>query len=232
VDEQITPRHLRRPSALYRSSRGLAVAAALVAVLAIAGCVAAYLRGQRHHPSGPAGAAGTSARSTSAGAPLQDPVPQPTQAAGAAVPVRISVPRLGITSSLQHLHLQKDGELQPPSTWQQAGWYSDGIRPGDVGPAVIAGHVDSVNGPAVFFRLKEARTGDVIRVTQVSGRTFTFVVTEVRSYPKSHFPSTAVYGPTALPELRLVTCTGEFDYVHRNYLDNLVVFAVLRPAGS
>lgn len=215
---------------LYRSARGLAVAA-LVAVVAIAGCVVVYLRAQSHRPSAPAGAAGTSATSTSNGPSLQAPVPQQPQPAGATIPVRVSLPRLDITSGLQHLHLLKDGELQSPSTWQQAGWYADGIRPGDVGPAVIAGHVDSVNGPAIFYRLKETRTGDAIRVTEASGHTLTFVVTEVHSYPKSHFPTAAVYGPTALPELRLVTCTGDFDYIHRNYLDNLVVFAVVK-SGS
>ena len=81
--------------------------------------------------------------------------------------------------------------------------------------------------PAVFYRLREARAGDTVLVTEVGGKVLTFVVSEVRSYPKDEFPTDTVYGPTALPELRLVTCTGEFDYVHHNYLDNLVVFAVL-----
>ena len=115
----------------------------------------------------------------------------------------------------------------------EAGWYADGIRPGNVGPAVIAGHVDSTLGPAIFYRLREMRVGDKILITEVGGKVLTFVVSEVRSYAKDRFPTDSVYGPTAVPELRLVTCTGDFDYVHHNYLDNLVVFAVLagRRAG-
>jgi LPXTG-site transpeptidase (sortase) family protein len=166
------------------------------------------------------------------GPSIQTPVPAPRNIARSALPARVAVPRLGISSDLQLLHLLKNGELQSPSAWMEAGWYADGTRPGDVGPAVIAGHVDSTLGPAVFYRLREMRVGDKILVTEVGGKVLTFVVSEVRSYPKDKFPTDTVYGPTALPELRLVTCTGEFDYVHHNYLDNLVVFAILAGARA
>jgi Sortase domain len=159
-------------------------------------------------------------------------VPATHAGRGAALPARVAVPRLGISSGLQRLHLRKNGELQSPSAWTEAGWYAEGTRPGDVGPAVIAGHVDSTLGPAVFYRLREMRPGDKILVTEIGGTVLTFVVSEVRSYPKEDFPTDTVYGPTALPELRLVTCSGEFDYVHHNYLDNLVVFAVIAGARA
>jgi sortase (surface protein transpeptidase) len=159
-------------------------------------------------------------------------VPATRTGEGAAVPVRVAVPRIGISSGLQRLHLRKDGELQAPGAWMEAGWYANGTRPGDVGPAVIVGHVDSILGPAVFYRLREMRIGDKILVTEDGGKVLTFVVSQVRSYPKDMFPTDTVYGPTALPELRLVTCSGEFDYVHHNYLDNLVVFAVLGGARA
>jgi LPXTG-site transpeptidase (sortase) family protein len=175
---------------------------------------------------------GSADRSSSNGARIQTPVPAAHGGVGAALPTHVAVPRLGISSSLQRLHLLKNGELQSPSAWMEAGWYADGTRPGDVGPAVIAGHVDSTLGRAVFYRLREARVGDTILVMEVGGKVLTFVVSEVRSYPKDEFPTATVYGPTALPELRLVTCTGEFDYVHHNYLDNLVVFAVLAGARA
>jgi hypothetical protein len=170
--------------------------------------------------------------SGSGGASIHTPAPMTHAGRGAALPARIVIPRLGISSGLQRLHLRQDGGLQSPSAWTEAGWYAEGTRPGDVGPAVIAGHVDSTLGPAVFYRLREMRPGDKILVTDVGGTVLTFVVSEVRSYPKDEFPTDTVYGPTALPELRLVTCTGDFDYVHHNYLDNLVVFAVLAGARA
>ena len=205
------------------------MAATVVAVIAVGAVVFA---GLHHRPHRQAGAvAGSSPRSASSSSPpLQAPVTPGRAPAGAAVPVHVAVPRLGIASGLQSLRLLGNGQLQAPTKWAEAGWYAGGIRPGDVGPAVIAGHVDSVNGPAVFFRLHETRVGDLIQVTEASKAVLTFVVTEVHSYPKNRFPTEVVYGPTALPELRLVTCTGEFDYAHHNYLNNLVVFAVLRSA--
>lgn len=124
--------------------------------------------------------------------------------------------------------MRRDGSLQAPTRWGRAGWYADGVRPGDAGPAVIAGHVDSTAGPAVFFDLRELRPGAVVAVRDSTGEVRHFVVYRVRSYPKDDFPTAAVFGPTALPELRLITCTGEFDYATRNYLENLVVFAHLR----
>lgn len=149
--------------------------------------------------------------------------PAPAAAATTSPPVSVSIPAIGVTSSLQPLGLATDGTLQSPSQWQRAGWYADGVRPGDPGPAVIAGHVDSVSGPAVFFRLKELRPGDTATVKQQNGHLLTFVVDTVQEYPKDKFPTAAVYGPTALQVLRLITCTGDFDRAAHSYVDNLVV---------
>jgi hypothetical protein len=146
-------------------------------------------------------------------------------------PVRVRIPAIGVDSSLQSLGLLPDGTLQPPSQWQQAGWFADGVRPGALGPAVIAGHVDSVSGPAVFYRLRELRPGDEVDVAQRTGRWLRFVVQTVRAYPKAQFPTEAVYGPTASPELRVITCTGDFDRAKHSYVDNLVVSARLAIAG-
>lgn len=139
----------------------------------------------------------------------------------------MSIPSIGVDSSLESLGLLPNGELQPPTEWQQAGWYRDGIVPGGTGPAVIIGHVDSVSGPAVFFRLRDLRMGDPVLVKQKNGKTLKFVVEAMQSYPKDHFPTAAVYGPTPVPVLRLITCTGEFDRAAHSYLDNLVVTARL-----
>jgi sortase (surface protein transpeptidase) len=139
----------------------------------------------------------------------------------------LSIPEIGVDTALQPLTLLADGTLQSPSRWGRAGWYADGVRPGDPGPAVIVGHVDSYLGPAVFYHLRDLRPGAVVMVREETGTVLRFVVDTVRAYPKNRFPTAAVYGPTPLPELRLVTCTGEFDYVAESYLDNLVVSAVL-----
>jgi LPXTG-site transpeptidase (sortase) family protein len=143
-------------------------------------------------------------------------------------PTRVRVPRIGVDSSLVSLALDKAGKLEAPKVYDKAGWYSGGPAPGDVGPAVLAGHVDSKAGPAVFYRLHELKVGDKIEVRR--GRdTVTFTVTGVTKHPKDRFPTAAVYGPTPGPELRLVTCGGVFDRLRNSYRDNVVVFAVAQP---
>ncbi|SHG67315.1 Sortase family protein [Jatrophihabitans endophyticus] len=159
---------------------------------------------------------------------LQVPVDTRAPATGPGEPVHVAVARVGISSDLERLGLDARGRLRAPRQFARAGWYAGGIRPGALGPAVIAGHVDSRTGPAVFFALREVRIGDDVAVRDTAGAVRHFVVTDVRRYPKSDFPSAAVYGPVAQPVLRLITCTGDFDRARRSYLDNLVVSAVLR----
>ena len=151
----------------------------------------------------------------------------PKPAAGMSPPARVTIPSIGVDSSLQPLGLQVDNTLQSPTEWAEAGWYAGGVRPGDPGPAVIAGHVDSRNGPAVFFRLRELHAGADVYITTQSGKTLHFVVDTSQRFPKDRFPTEAVYGPTPLPVLRLITCIGAFDAANHNYLDNLVVTAHL-----
>lgn len=140
-------------------------------------------------------------------------------------PTRLRVGAIGVDTPLETLRLGPDGELRPPETNERAGWYADGTAPGDVGPAVLAGHVDSKRGPAVFYRLREITAGDTIEVTR-GGRTVTFTVTSTAWYPKKAFPTDEVYGPTPDRQLRLITCGGVFDRTLRSYRDNLVVYAV------
>jgi sortase (surface protein transpeptidase) len=147
---------------------------------------------------------------------------------GAALPADLTIPAIDVHTALEPLGLLPDGALRPPSHWDEAGWYSDGTRPGDAGPAVIIGHVDSTSGPAVFYRLRDLRSGERAFVRLRTGRTLTFVIDTITTYPKKKFPSVAVYGPTAFPELRLVTCTGDFDHRTHSYVDNLVVTAHLK----
>ncbi len=167
-----------------------------------------------------------------AGAPPAATVPAPVAAeAGAdetsAAPVRVRVPAIGVDSELARLGTDASGVLVPPDDFARAGWFAGGAVPGDVGPAVVAGHVDSVDGPAVFARIDELGPGDEVLVDRADGTTARFTVTEVARYPKTAFPTEAVYGPTPRAELRLVTCGGEFDRSRRSYVDNVVVTAVL-----
>lgn len=142
-------------------------------------------------------------------------------------PSELDIPAIGVRSALQPLGLTRDGSLQQPSRWDEAGWYAGGVIPGAPGPAVIAGHVDSISGPAVFYLLRELRPGAAVLVSQRDGHVLHFVVDSSVAYPKDAFPTAAVYGPAPVPVLRLVTCTGDFDWQEDSYLENLVVSAHL-----
>ncbi len=148
--------------------------------------------------------------------------------AAAVRPVAVSIPALAVAGPLEDLVADPvTGELAPPTDPARAGWYAAGVVPGDQGPAVIGGHVDSRSGPGVFFRLRTLHPGDLIEVTRSDGRTVRFSVIAVALYPKDKFPTAAVYGPTPGPELRLVTCGGAFDRTARSYDDNVVVDAAI-----
>jgi sortase (surface protein transpeptidase) len=144
------------------------------------------------------------------------------------VPVRVRIPAIGVDSRLARLGTEASGALLPPADFAQAGWFAGGPAPGGVGPAVLAGHVDSFRGPAVFFRLSRLHSGDDVLVTRADGTTLRFTVTRTARYPKSAFPTAEVYGPAADAELRLITCGGRFDSSRRSYVDDVVVFARLR----
>jgi sortase (surface protein transpeptidase) len=126
---------------------------------------------------------------------------------------------------LVELGLEEDGTMDVPGP-SVAGWFSGGPSPGALGPAVIAGHV-TWDGPAVFYRLHTMRRGDEVAVTREDGRTAVFTVSRVARYPKSQFPSRAVYGAIDHAGLRLITCAGKYDAASSRYSDNVVVFAKL-----
>jgi hypothetical protein len=142
-------------------------------------------------------------------------------------PVWLTIPAIGVRAAVVDLGLNRDGTLQVPASTTAAGWYTASARPGAIGPAVIAGHVDSRSGPAVFFWLREMRPGERVYVGRADGTMAVFTVTGVRLYAKDQFPTAAVYGPVPDAELRLITCGGAFDESVRSYLGNVVVFARL-----
>jgi sortase (surface protein transpeptidase) len=115
----------------------------------------------------------------------------------------------------------------------EAAWYKYSATPGQIGPSVIEGHVDSYHGPAVFFRLGALRPGDAVDVRLADGTTAIFRVTGVRQYLKSNYPAKDIYGKTNYAALRLITCGGAFDYATGHYLSSIIVYASLissRPA--
>jgi len=147
-----------------------------------------------------------------------------------AAPVRLSVPSVGISTNLEDLGLLDDGTLATPVDTDLAGWYAGGPRPGAVGPAVVAGHVSWNGDPSIFFRLSEVAIGDAITVEQADGAEVNFRVTRVEQHPKDDFPTLSVYGNTAGPELRLITCGGEFNADTGHFYDNVIVFAEMEDA--
>jgi sortase (surface protein transpeptidase) len=159
----------------------------------------------------------------------QAPAPTP---ALVALPDSLTIPAIGVQTSLIKLGLAADGTLQVPSSTTVAGWYTGSPRPGALGAAVIAGHVDSQVGPAVFYQLKQLRPGEPVYVKRADGRVAEFRVTNVQRYPKAQFPTAAVYGPVPDSELRLITCGGTFDPATGHYLSNVIVDAVLDTASQ
>jgi sortase (surface protein transpeptidase) len=140
-------------------------------------------------------------------------------------PVRIVIPAIGVRAPVVPLGVDRAGALEVPRDVSKTGWWTGGARPGERGPAVIAGHVDSQAGPAVFFRLGDLRRGDAISVDRADGSRVWFHVARSAHHPKARFPTAKVYGPTGKPALRLITCSGAFDRTTGHYRDNTVVYA-------
>ena len=189
--------------------------------LTVGGAVAILvaLLAQQHAPSPAASAAGNIGPGAAKGPALhQSP------------PVSVSIPEIGVQSKLLDLGLNKDGTIQVPNlvtSANEAAWYKYSVTPGQVGTAVIEGHVDSYRGPAVFFRLGALHPGNHIDVTLADGITAVFRVTGVREYAKDKYPANIIYAPAHYAALRLITCGGDFDPSTGHYLSSVVVFASL-----
>jgi Sortase domain len=143
-----------------------------------------------------------------------------------APPRHIAIPAIGVSAKVIPLGLNRDGTIQTPKQWGVTGWYTHGPTPGEGGPAVVVGHIDSKSGPAVFYRLRALLPGDLIKIVRSDHTTVRFRVQRTERRPKSHFPSERVYGPTHEATLRLVTCGGSFNPSTGHYLDNTIVYAI------
>lgn len=152
-------------------------------------------------------------------------------------PISISIPAIDVSSKLQDLGLNSNGTIQVPQpgpNYNEAAWYKYSPTPGQIGPSVIEGHIDSAaEGPSVFFRLGALKPGEHIDITLKDGSVAVFTITAVRQYPKTSFPTSQVYGNTNFAALRLISCSGVFDHSTKQYLSNVVVYAALTSsAGS
>ncbi|MGA9311103.1 MAG: class F sortase [Pseudonocardiaceae bacterium] len=148
----------------------------------------------------------------------------------AARPISIRIPAINVSSPVNSVGLNPDHTMETPNPgpfFDQAAWYRYSPTPGQLGPSVIVGHLDSAEGPSVFFKLGAVKPGQRIEVTRADHTTATFEVDSVESFPKNGFPSRTVYGDIDYPALRLITCGGSFDKAIGSYRDNVVVFAHL-----
>ncbi len=218
MDSRLAPRGAVAPAAVPRGARPSRVAWAGVGVLlllALSLLVPGLVAGRDRSAD--------LAADLGAGPAVAVPAVERTSAA----PVGLVIPAVGLDTRLGGLHTDLSGALQVDPDPNRAGWYADGPAPGDLGPAVLAGHLDSRAGPGVFAGLTRLRPGDAIDVRRADGSRLHFAVTEVASYAKRAFPTAKVYGGDGTSSLRIITCGGAYDPDSGRYRSNTVVFATL-----
>lgn len=142
-------------------------------------------------------------------------------------PVHLRIPGVGIDTSLIQVGRKDDGSMQVPEPASVAGWYRHSPTPGELGPSIIVGHVDSLTGPAVFWRLGELKPGQIIEIKRADGKTVKFKVNTIKQFEQSNFPTKEVYGNINHAGLRLITCGGSFNRLTGQYSHNTVVYATL-----
>jgi Sortase domain len=209
------------------------------AVLAVAGVAALVLAPQdRPAPARldvPVAAAGpvvvSAPTATLPAARLPAAAPTPALQLPASDPLRVRIPALGVSSKVMDLGLQRDGSMEVPPSGYPVGWYDRSPTPGQLGPAVLAGHVDWGGRRGAFYGLRELRPGDEVVVDRADGTVATFSVDRVEEHGKDDFPTDEVYGDVPGAELRLITCGGSFDEDTGDYADNVIVFATLTGTG-
>jgi hypothetical protein len=228
----------------FGGRRGVLAAAVTVVLLVLGGGLVVRALAAPGPPPQPDSSQGQVAPPGTSGSTASSPRPAPTEADqtpasdfGAimrpSAPVALRIPSINLTTKgLVDLRLDDKGELEAPKDFQQAGWYAAGPTPGEFGPSVIAAHVDSHLGPAVFYRLGALKKGATVVVERKDGSTATFVVDRVKRYPKAAFPTSEVYADTGgRAELRLITCGGDIDPQSGHYVDNVVAYAHLVPGA-
>jgi sortase (surface protein transpeptidase) len=145
-------------------------------------------------------------------------------------PARLIIPAIGVIAPVEFVGILSNGDLATPteSPWEHVGWYETGPRPGEVGSAVIDGHLDRPGGyPAVFWNLRSLHIGDKVIVNDTSGKSWTFRVTRVALYPPQQAPVQEIFGNNAGHYLNLITCAGDWIPSQHQTTLRLVVFTTL-----
>ncbi len=156
------------------------------------------------------------------------PVPKPEAPKGLShsEPTHISIPSVGIDSNVMELGRNDDGTMQTPPLFENiTGWYKYSPTPGEIGPSVIVGHIDTYKGPSVFWRLSQIQPGSIVEVTRKDGVVVKFKVEALKQFEQNDFPTAEVYGNLDHAGLRLITCGGTFNRATGHYSQNTVVFA-------
>ncbi|MHB8621568.1 MAG: class F sortase [Chloroflexota bacterium] len=147
-----------------------------------------------------------------------------TWTAAPPLPVRLVIPAINVDAAVQPVGNTSDGAMDVPKRWGDVGWYGLGFRPGEDGSAVMAGHLDSTTGRAVFWNLNRLKVGDSVDVRNSDGSRLSFAVASKELYAFDNAPLRKIFGPADVPELNLITCSGAFDRASRNYDKRLVVY--------
>ncbi|KOU57090.1 peptidase C60 [Streptomyces sp. MMG1533] len=171
-------------------------------------------------PPQPASAAAADSRLPD-GARAPDPLPY-------SLPDRVRLPAIQVDAPVIPVGLDADGWVAapPPEDPNLAGWFTGGVSPGEKGTAVVVGHVDNQQGPAVFYGLGALKKGSGVEVARKDGKTAVFEIYGIEVFAKNDFPGDRVYGSKGSPELRVITCGGGFSK-QSGYDGNVVAFARL-----
>lgn len=144
------------------------------------------------------------------------------------IPAQIIIPVINVKAQIEEVGLLENGQMGVPEDFDQVGWFKEGVMPGEQGNAVLAGHVDSKTGPAIFYHLEKLTKGDEINVTDKNGKSLTFVVYDKKSYATDSAPVDKVFGFSYRSQLNLITCTGTFNREKGTHEERLVVYTVLK----
>ena len=143
------------------------------------------------------------------------------------IPASISIPSINVEANIEKVGKLSNGQMDVPKEVENVGWYELGAQPGEKGSAVMAGHVDGREGPAVFFDLAKLKKGELIHIIDDNGKKLTFKIYDMKNYQKDNAPINEIFGYSAAETLKLITCTGDFLEDEGTYDDRLVVSAQL-----
>lgn len=217
------PKNRKRSTFFESTVRPQAIAAAVLIVVGVAGVVFFGIQIAQGHKLEPL-------KTFSSSTPVKTatgikPLPRSR-------PTHITVPSVGINASVTPVGRDSEGSIQMPPLFDwTTGWYKYSPTPGQIGPAIIVGHVDTYKGISVFWRLRYIKKGDIINVSRADGHTARFKVTALKQFSQANFPTKEVYGNIQYPGLRLITCGGAFDKQTASYTQNTVVYAFLLNKG-